>query len=116
MAGTHGDLISEIGKLVVAAHAGEPIDLTATAEELSRRYAHLRVPPDGMARAIIRSLSAVGVSMAVMKAAGSEPGGDRSAATEEPAEAAADGAASLDERAKAAAALFPSGVRLALVS
>jgi hypothetical protein len=115
MAGTHGDLISEIGKLVVAAYAGEPIDLTATSQDLACRYAHLKVPPDSMARAIARSLSAVGVSIAVMNAAGDAVRSDGSPDPGEQGDAAYD-PAPLDKRAEAAAALFPSGVRLTLVS
>ena len=119
MAGTHVDLISEIGKLVVAAHAGEPIDLTATSEELACRYAHLGVAPDSMARAIARSLSAVAVSVALMGAAARAGDSEDGLPSGEPGKAdaaAAEDPGLVDERAKAAAALFPSGVRLALVS
>ena len=118
MAGTHGDLISEIGKLVVAAHAGEPIDLTATSEELAWRYAHLGVPPDSMARAIARSLSAVSVSVALMGEAARARDNENGFPGGQPGEAAnaAKDRDSMEERAKAAGALFPSGVRLAPVS
>ncbi len=113
MAGTHGDLISEIGKLVVAAHGGEAIDLTATSEELASRYSHLGVPADSMARAIARSLSAVGVSMALIK-----PGqpAERGEQLEEGPPQGDDDPEAAEDRAKAAAALFPSGVRLAVLS
>jgi hypothetical protein len=113
MAGTHGDLISEIGKLVVAAHAGQAIDLTATSEELACRYSHLGVPADSMARAIARSLSAVGVSMALMKPG--QPAGRGDELDEAPSPGDDDPEAA-EDRAKAAAALFPSGVRLAVLS
>ena len=113
MAGTHGDLISEIGKLVVAAHAGQAIDLTATSEELACRYSHLGVPADSMARAIARSLSAVGVSMALMKAG--QPAGRGDELDDVPPQGDYDPEAA-EDRAKAAAALFPSGVRLAVLS
>ena len=68
MAGMHGDLFSEIGKLVVAAHGGQPIDLIDTSEDLAQRYANLRLPADAIARAIARSLGAVGLSMALVDA------------------------------------------------
>ena len=112
MAGTHGDLISEIGKLVVAAHAGQAIDLTATSEELACRYSHLGVPADSMARAIARSLSAVGVSMALMKSGQPADRGDEFHEASPPRDDDPDA----EDRAKAAAALFPSGVRLAVLS
>ncbi len=113
MAGTHGDLISEIGKLVVAAHAGQTIDLTATSEELASRYSHLGVPADSMARAIARSLCAVGVSMALMKSGQPADRGDEFHDLSPPGDDDPDAA---EDRAKAAAALFPSGVRLAVLS
>jgi len=113
MAGTHGDLISEIGKLVVAAHAGQAIDLTATSEELACRYSHLGVPADSMARAIARSLSAVSVSMALMK-----PGqpAERGYELDEASPPGDDDPEAAEDRANAAAALFPSGVRLSVLS
>ena len=113
MAGTHGDLIGEIGKLVVAAHAGQTIDLTAMAEELACRYSHLGVPADSMARAIARSLSAVGVSMALMKPVQPAKRADELEDVPPPGD---DDPAAAEDRAKAAAALFPSGVRLAVLS
>ena len=68
MAGMHGDLFSEIGRLVVAAHGGQPIDLIDTSEDLAQRYANLRLPADAIARAIARSLGAVGLSLAFVDA------------------------------------------------
>ncbi len=38
MSSSHGDLFSEIGKLVLAANSGEAIDLGATAKDLAERY------------------------------------------------------------------------------
>jgi hypothetical protein len=108
MAGTHGDLFREIGALVVAAHEGEPIDLKAKGEEL-----------DTIARAIARSASAVGVSMALMQIS------RRNAIHVNGDAPANSGAVSgLDKEApthssgveKSPAALFPSGVRLAVLS
>jgi hypothetical protein len=118
MAGTHGDLISEIGKLVVAAHAGQPIDLAATSEELASRYAHLGVPADGMARAIARSLSAVSVSMALMArdSAGRAEDAAVRGADGGPDELPPEDVKAAGEHARSAASLFPSGVRLAVLS
>jgi hypothetical protein len=119
MAGTHGDLFREIGALVVAAHEGEPIDLKAKGEELARRYVNLGMPADTIARAIARSASAVGVSMALMQIS------RRNAIHVNGDAPANSGAVSgLDKEApthssgveKSPAALFPSGVRLAVLS
>jgi hypothetical protein len=114
MAATHGDLYSEIGKLVLAAHAGQAIDLTEKSEELARRYINLGVPAETIARAIARSLGAVGLSLSMIRRAeapsqanghsranghGGEDAGDRD-----------------DEGARSPAALFPSGVRVAVLS
>lgn len=66
MAGSHGDLFQEIGKLVLAAHAGQSIDLAAKSEELAERYVGLGMPAELMAKAIARSLGAVGISMAIV--------------------------------------------------
>lgn len=112
MSGTHGDLYCEIGALVVAANAGQSLDLAAASEDLSHRYASLNVPPDAMARAIARSLGAVGVSMALLK----KPKGR--------AENDVGGGPSVDDLPYRASgrdggepkSLFPSGVRLALLS
>ena len=115
MAGTHGDLFSEIGKLVLAAHAGQAIDLDKKSRELAQRYWKLGVPAEAIARAITRSLGAVSVSMAIVR-----PGRSSEGATD-----AADPAAvmptsapqeTLEGAVKSPAALFPSGVRLALLS
>jgi hypothetical protein len=66
MSGSHGDLFHEIGKLVLAAHAGQAIDLSAKSEELAERYVELGMPADLIAKAIARSLGAISVSMAVV--------------------------------------------------
>jgi hypothetical protein len=119
MAGTHGDLFREIGALVVAAHEGEPIDLKAKAEELARRYVNLGMPAETIARAIARSASAVGVSMALMQMSrrnnihlnGDTPANSGTVGEQD------DGVPSrANGIEKSPAALFPSGVRLAVLS
>jgi hypothetical protein len=67
MTATHGDLFREIGELVVAAHAGATIDLTEKSEEMAARYAELGVPAETLARAIARSVGAVGISLAIVR-------------------------------------------------
>jgi hypothetical protein len=115
MAGTHGDLFREIGSMVVAAHGGQAIDLDQESEDLARRYENLGMPADMIARAIARSIGAVGISMAVIHPA------PRAEAVAE--RTAPEGDMILDEDAGAGegaprspAALFPSGVRLAVLS
>ncbi len=134
MSGSHGDLFREIGKLVLAAHAGQAIDLSAKSEELAERYADLGMPPELIAKAIARSLGAISVSMAIISdrsANGHHPDanghssngngnglnghhdeGDTNAADEDLAIPEEEEARS---RAKAASALFPSGLRLSLL-
>jgi hypothetical protein len=138
MSGSHGDLFQEIGKLVVAAHAGQAIDLDAKSEELAERYGNLGMPADLIARAIARSIGAISVSMAIVanghrgsnghhakghagedlrggnghsngNGGAPHPSGDEddhAAAAMQPTE----------DQAKAASALFPSGLRLAVLS
>ena len=129
MSGTHGDLFVEIGKTVLAAHAGQAIDLTQKSEELAHRYWNLGVPAETIAKAIARSLGAIGMSMAivsrpdgraananghvvpvpagdVIRVSDSDGSGEDESAMPEPAET----------EAKSAPALFPSGVRLAVLS
>jgi hypothetical protein len=111
MAGTHGDLYCEIGELVLAANAGQVLDLMATSEELSQRYANLNVPPEAMARAIARSLGAVGVSITRLRQQAREAQQERlrwGGEGEDPAAEPGD--------AESPKSLFPSGVRLALLS
>ena len=64
MSGSHGDLFGEIGKLVLDAQAGQEIDLNAKAEELAERYRPLGVTEEIIARAITRSIGAISFSMA----------------------------------------------------
>lgn len=117
MPGTHGDLFSEIGRLVVAAHGGEAIDLDVTAAELSRRYVNLRLPPETIARAIARSLGAISVSMQVLRQAEDERAHEAFGATARGGLDPLPGGQDIPkERVKSASALFPSGVRLAMLS
>jgi hypothetical protein len=115
MPGTHGELFTEIGRLVIAADAGAPIDLRATSEDLAERYDNLGFPAATMARAIARSLGAVGVSMTLIG-----PADDRD--TETPSEVGERLDGSDEDGADAANAegrstvLLPSGVRLAVLS
>jgi hypothetical protein len=116
MSGTHGDLFSEIGKIVLAAHAGQAIDLDTKSRELAQRYWKLGLPADAIARAITRSLGAVSVSMAIIRPARAEAAAEapRLPAADIPSERShGDQAAAT---VKSPAALFPSGVRLALLS
>ncbi len=112
MSGTHGDLFREIGAIVVAAHEGEPIELDVKAEDLAQRYAHLRVSREMVARAIARSAGAVGVSFALVQLSKDNAiaGGDTMPDEElsQPEDAAAGG--------NGKSMLFPSGVRLAVLS
>ena len=64
MSGSHGDLFGEIGKLVLDAQAGQAIDLNAKAEELAERYRPLGVSEEIIARAITRSIGAISFSLA----------------------------------------------------
>ena len=64
MSGSHGELFGEIGRLVLAANAGEAIDLDAKADELAQRYNELGFSGEVIARAIARSIGAIGFSMA----------------------------------------------------
>jgi hypothetical protein len=117
MSGTHGDLFSEIGGIVMAAHADHAIDLPAVSEELAARYANLGIPAETIRRAIARSLGAVGFSLALADASAERAGGGivvRFAhSSQEPEAVTADVEAA--DQAKAAAGLFPSGVRLAVL-
>jgi hypothetical protein len=108
MSGSHGDLFGEIGKLVLAANAGEAIDLDAKSEELAQRYNQLGLSEQVIARAIARSIGAIGFSMAMIS------NGDRHLDGEvdpERGETLPGEAVS-----KRASTLFPSGVRLAVLS
>jgi|SRR5215207_5048511 len=121
MAGMHGDLFSEIGKLVVAAHGGQPIDLIDTSEDLAQRYANLGVPADAIARAIARSLGAVGLSLALVDARKEAESSSRDDIVQfvgvgkQPADAP-DEVNILAEQEMSGSVLLPSGVRLAVLS
>ena len=121
MTGTHGDLFREIGALVVAAHDGQSFDLKQTAEELARCYVNLGVPADTIARALARSMAAVGVSMAILRP-GDRPIITRNGESADLADPEAHGttttvhAAVPDDAARSGSMLFPSGVRLAVLS
>lgn len=120
MTGTHGDLFREIGALVVAAHEGQSFDLKQTAEELARCYVNLGVPADTIARALARSMAAVGVSMAIVRS-GDRPLARDSANAGGSADSDPDDAGAIhhpvpDTAARSASVLFPSGVRLAVLS
>jgi hypothetical protein len=108
MSGSHGDLFSEIGRLVLAANAGEAIDLDAKSEELAQRYNQLGLSEKVIARAIARSIGAIGFSMAMVS------NGDRHADAE--AGLAPDETLAGETVSKPASTLFPSGVRLAVLS
>ena len=125
MPGTHGELFSEIGQLVVAADAGSTIDLTAASEDLADRYDNLGLPAPMLAKAIARSLGAIGVSMMLVGPTGGrgEPSQVRysSLSRRAPLEDSwADdvGPEALDDAAQtpSASVLLPSGVRLAVLS
>ena len=111
MPGTHGDLYREIGALVVAAHDGQALDLRHTSEQLARCYINLGVPADTIARAIARSMAAVGVSRAML---------DHRPATIDEVRVAPGNAEEMapvvSRAARSAAVVLPSGVRLAVLS
>jgi hypothetical protein len=123
MSGTHGDLFREIGRLVVAAHAGQTIDLTNKSEEMAERYRNLGLPAETLAKAIARSLSAVSVSMEIVPAQ-LRTNGSTGIAMPHDAISLDDAApaAKLEPRkladgpAKRMSRLFPSGIRLGLLS
>ncbi len=107
MSGSHGDLFGEIGRLVLAANSGESIDLDAKSEELAQRYNDLGISEAVIARTIARSIGAIGFSMA--KVSNGDLGvGEAGPAKPRPPIRRAD--------SEAASKLFPSGVRLAVLS
>ncbi len=121
MPGTHGDLFREIGALVVAAHAGQSIDLRQTSEDLARCYINLGVPADTIARAIARSMAAVSVSMALMPRSDSIDL-ERNRMELDPTEKV-DGEAepapyraALEDGPRTSSVVLPSGVRLAVLT
>jgi len=107
MSGSHGDLFGEIGKLVLAANSGAAIDLDAKSEELAQRYDKLGLSGDVIARTIARSIGAIGFSMAMVSNGDTRRG---EAGTKDGAPPPAD------DLMQGASKLFPSGVRLAVLS
>ena len=117
MPGTHGDLFREIGALVVAAHGGESFDLRKTSEELARCYVNLGVPAQSIERAIARSMAAVGVSMALMRSSEHQTAAREAAPSAALEDEASELTSSPDgEAERSSAVVFPSGVRLAMLS
>ena len=120
MSGTHGDLFREIGSLVVAAHAGQTIDLTAKSEEMAERYRSLGLPAETLAKAIARSLGAISVSLELVPPHGGENGRAHPADVKGEPILLDDGAPAAaidsDGPARKASRLFPSGVKLGLLS
>jgi hypothetical protein len=126
MSGTHGELFSEIGKLVLAAHAGEAIDLPSKAEELAQRYFELDLPAEAIAEAIARSLGAVSMSMAIVGKANGKAdngngakhanGGHSQATNGNGSHTSRVDEAALEEEQRKVSDLFPSGVKIAVLS
>lgn len=106
---SHGDLFSEIGKLVLAANSGEAIDLGAKSQELVKRYEALGLSEAMLTRAIERSIGAIGLSMAALS------NGDR-LSRGGLGEAGPASPPAAEQSEKDASTLFPSGVRLAVLS
>ena len=63
MSNSHGDLFTEIGKLVLAANSGQAIDLNATVTDLAERYRNLGMTEETMMKVITRSIGAISYSM-----------------------------------------------------
>ena len=121
MSGTHGDLFREIGRLVVAAHAGQAIDLKTKSEEMAERYRNLGLPAETLAKAIARSLSAVSVSMELVPAQLPANGNSVIGLPDEPIRvdevvARAEPKKPAEAPPKRLSRLFPSGMRLGLLS
>ncbi len=64
MSNSHGDLFTEIGKLVLAVNLGQAIDLDATAKDLAARYNNLGITEETFAKVVARSIGAVRLSLA----------------------------------------------------
>ena len=113
MSGSHGDLFGEIGKLVLAAHAGQAIDLEAKSEELSQRYGMLGVSEEIIAKIIARSIGAISYTMARVSLGENPANGEAG-----PGYSVNGGAhdAVVENPALPRKSLFPSGVRLAVLS
>jgi hypothetical protein len=111
--------------LVLAAHAGEAIDLPSKAEELARRYFELDLPAEAIAEAIARSLGAVSMSMAIVGKTNGKPADTNGARHPNGHSQSTNGngshgprldEAALEEEQRKVADLFPSGVRIAVLS
>jgi hypothetical protein len=111
MSSSHGDLFSEIGKLVLAANSGEAIDLGATAKDLAERYQSLGISEEMIARTVSRSIGAVGLAMARVA-----NGDSRRAAREAIHVRAGELIAANGGTTPSGRSLFPSGVRVAVLS
>ncbi len=64
MSSSHGDLFTEIGKLVLAVNLGQAIDLDATAKDLAARYKNLGITEETFSKVVARSIGAVRLSLA----------------------------------------------------
>lgn len=64
MSNSHGDLFTEIGKLVLAANSGQPIDLGATTKDLAQRYENLGMSEETLTKVVSRAIGAISYSMA----------------------------------------------------
>jgi hypothetical protein len=119
MSVSHGDLFGEIGKLVLAAQAGEQIDLDAKSEELALRYRNLGVSEEVIAKAITRSIGAISFSMARVSL-GEDPAGESGAPASNGHDALGHDTSRVGSESSELPALpksiFPSGVRLAVLS
>jgi hypothetical protein len=125
MSGSHGDLFSEIGKLVLDAQAGREIDLNAKAGELAERYRPLGVTEEIIAKAITRSVGAISFSMARvslgvsedearLEASGDSHNGNGHNGNGHSNGQDGDGSTELPALPKKS--VFPSGVKLAVLS
>jgi hypothetical protein len=137
MSNSHGDLFAEIGKLVLAVNLGQTIDLDATAKDLALRYQNLRISEETLVRVVSRSIGAVRLSLAsatpkpeiIDEDAAAEPASRiafLAAASVKPAApmqvsgrrfgGRSKTTASQEAAASQTKSLFPSGLRLALLS
>jgi hypothetical protein len=121
MSGSHGDLFDEIGRLVLAAHGGQAVDLAAKSKELTLRYGKLGVSPEIIAKIISRSVGAISFSAARISlgetGAVGENGANRHGANGDHRDQS-EGSEGEDSSELPALpkSLFPSGVRLAVLS
>lgn len=119
MSESHGDLFGEIGQLVLAAQAGQEIDLGAKSEELAARYQKLGVSEEVIAKAITRSIGAISFSMARVSLGEGGVNGDEPTTNgnghngHDPVGANGEEQSDLPALPKS---IFPSGVRLAVLT